>query len=231
MNASAVFNWVEDHPYAAAALGIIGLFIILWLLGFFSSSKASEGGGGNMAAAYYAAEAAQAAAGRDIQVTTLQTAAATAIAGRQAQMTEAVAGIQANAATTINQQNTGAATTINSQNTGAAIAIDAQGGYTQRVLSNDQLLSTYNTNYWAGQTAASNNATAVTIAKNNNDTSIYNNFLNNIVPVEIAAGNVYGQYALEPTGLRIGGPMAGYDPNAFRRGGYSEDFVSRFFNL
>ena len=214
MSVSELFGWVEDHPILAAVLGITGLLIILWLLGVFSSSRASTNDGGNMASAYYAAEAAQAAAGAQIQKTQIEATAATSIAARQAMMNEALGQIQATAATTINGQNTGAAMTIN-----------AQDNYTARALSSDQLQVTANTNAWAAWTAGVNNDTARLINYDNNRTSIFNTFLNNVVPAEIAAG----QYTLghDVAGQSYGASTAPSTPQWMREHGYSESQIAR----
>lgn len=225
MSVSELFGWVEDHPILTAVLGITGLLIILWLLGVFSSSKASEGGQSNMAAAYYAAEAAQAAAGAQIQTTQIQATAATSIAARNAQMQEALGAISAGAATTINAQNTGAAMTINQQNTGAAIAIDAAGNYTQQILSNDQLQATRDTNYWAAQTSFANNATARDIAIHADRTSVYNSFLNNILPLEIAQGHFDTVYQLQDQQVFTAGTVP--DFNWMRSQGFSEAQIAQ----
>lgn len=118
-------DWIEDHPWLAAAIGLGGVLILLWLLGFFSSSSnSSSSSGTNLAAAYYAAEAAQTTASTQLQMATVAYGAQTAQAQIQANGAEAIAATNANAATTINGQNAGATT----------------------VLGNDQLLAAINSN-------------------------------------------------------------------------------------
>jgi len=90
-----IVQWVEDNPLPAGGIIVVGGLAILWFFGFFSSSGSSaQGQADPNASAYYAAEATQAQFGAQMQIATINSAAATA----QSQ-------IAATAATTINAQN------------------------------------------------------------------------------------------------------------------------------
>ena len=166
MNFKEVTGWVEQHPTESIVIGAGGLIAILWLLGFFSSSSstASSSGASNLASAYYAAEAQQAVVGGQIQMATIQSAAATA-----------QNAADTNAAVAIQKSQSKAATTINGQNASAATTIGDQG-----------LLATYSNNSTALATTQSNNATQATIAESNNTSSIFQTILGSLLPAELA---------------------------------------------
>ena len=115
MNLGEVSTWVEAHPGESIVIGGAAAIALLWVFGVFggSSAAASNSGASNLASAYYAAEAQQAVVGGQIQMATIQSAAATAINGQNANAAVAIQKSQSHAATTINQQNASAATTIN----------------------------------------------------------------------------------------------------------------------
>ena len=120
----------------------------MWLLGFFgSSASSSDSGASSLASAYYAAEAQQAVVGGQIQMATIQRAAATA-----------QNAAQVNGAVAINEAQTGAAVTINGQNATSATVINGQDTKAATAASNNQLLATYSNNATAYNTASLNSA-------------------------------------------------------------------------
>jgi len=116
-----ILKWVEAHPAESAIIGVGGVVVVMWMLGFFSSAPASsaDSGSANMAAAYYAAEAQQAVVGGQIQVATIAAAASTA---------QAVAGDTA--AVQINGQNTNASIKMTKSNNATAATIADQANQT-----------------------------------------------------------------------------------------------------
>lgn len=120
-----VLKWVEAHPAESAIIGIGGVVVILWALGFFSSKPAAsaDAGTANMAAAYYAAEAQQAVVGGQIQVANIAATASTAqaLAGDSAAVS--INKAQTKAAVAINGQNSNASVTMNASNNQAATTI------------------------------------------------------------------------------------------------------------
>jgi hypothetical protein len=179
MKLAEVTGWVEQHPTESIVIGAGGLIAVLWLLGFFSSSSSADSGSSNLASAYYAAEAQQAVVGGQIQMTTLQTAAATAQNAADVNGSVAIAKSQSKAATTINGQNATAATTINANNNAATTS---QLG-TQ---NNDQLLATYSNNSTALGIATSNNTTQATIAQAGYNAGVITSMINSIIAPETA---------------------------------------------
>ena len=159
-----VLGCVEAHPWLAALLGLGGLLILLWLLGFFSGSSSSSSSGNSLAAAYYNAEAAQTTAGTQLQMATEMYTNQTAQAQIQANGAEAIASTQAGMYTTLGQQNAGVAT----------------------ALGNDQLLASNNSNDDA--LAASNTAAlyGYQTAQAGYNASIANNYISNVLPGELA---------------------------------------------
>lgn len=120
-----MLEWIEKNPWLAGAIGLGGVLILLWLLGFFSSSSSgSTGSGSNLAAAYYAAEAAQTTAGTQLNMTQANDNASVSIANSQASAAVAIQQSQAGMYTTLGQQNAGVST----------------------ALGNDQLLASENSN-------------------------------------------------------------------------------------
>jgi hypothetical protein len=160
MNFNEVVGWAEHHPTESIIIGAGGVLAILWMLGYIGGGSGTQGAAdqtgstANLAAAYYAAEAQQAVVGGQIQVATIQAAAATAMNSSNN-----------NAAVAINAAQTGAATTINQQNVGGALGLGEQN-----------LQATYNNNATAGAIAQSNNYTAMQVA--NTQAGAYNAFLN-----------------------------------------------------
>jgi hypothetical protein len=145
MDFGQIVKWAEAHPTETIIIGAGGLIALLWALGYIGGGQAAPSGDtgtANMAAAYYAAEQAQAVVGGQIQVATIQAAAATAM--NASNNTAAVA---------IDQTNASAAQTINQQNVGGAIE-----------LGNQNLNATYSNNNAAVQVAASNANAATQIA-------------------------------------------------------------------
>jgi hypothetical protein len=208
MKFAEVTGWVEEHPTESIVIGAGGVIVVLWLLGFFSSSSsASDSGSSNLASAYYAAEAQQAVVGGQIQMATIQSAAATAQNAAQVNGAVAINKAQTKAATTINGQNATAATTINASNNAAALGIDAQDDALGTVASNNQLLATYSNNATTQITNAANNNAAVAINTANNNTSSYLGFLNAVIPGEFARMG-QGSFAVAGPGgqeVQVGG--------------------------
>ena len=185
MNFAGITSWVEEHPTESIVIGAGGVLVVLWLLGAFSSSGSSDAGASNLASAYYAAEAQQAVVGGQIQMATIQSAAATAQNAAQVNGAVAINKAQTKAAVTINGQNASAATTINQSNNDANI-----------VGSNNQLLATYSNNSTAYETAKVNTAAQVTMNQSNNNSNQMIDFINSILPAEMVramggAVNVY----------------------------------------
>lgn len=143
MNFSELMAWIEKNPGMALVIGGGGLLAVMYLMGAFSPTPAAtdQSGASNLAAAYYNAEAQQATIGGQIQMTTLNDAAATAINNSNN-----------NAAVAINTAQVGAAQTINQQNVNGAINVAGQA-----------LQATYSNNAAAVQVAQSNNNLAATI--------------------------------------------------------------------
>lgn len=158
-------SWIEEHPWLAGAIGLGGLLILLWLLGFFSSSTSQTSSNNGLAAAYYNAEAAQTTAGTQLQMATEAYAAQTAQDQIQANGAEAIASTTAGMYTTIGQQN--ASTTT--------------------ALGNDQLLASENSNNDA--LAASNTAAmyGYQTAQAGYQAANFQTVLNTIAPQELAA--------------------------------------------
>lgn len=205
MKLAQVTGWVEQHPTESIVIGAGGVIAILWLLGYFGSSAgASSSGASNLASAYYAAEAQQAVVGGEIQMTTLQTAAATAQNAAQVNGAVAIAKAQAKAATTINGQNASSATTI---------ATDA---------SDNALLATRSNNATALATTLSNNATKVTIDANDNQTSLLQTVLGSIIPAEMPylGGGAVFQSSFGNIG--VGAGSLGVSPNDLIARGYTQ---------
>lgn len=166
-------SWIEAHPWLAAALGLGGVLILLWLLGFFGSSSTSSSNtsSNNLASAYYAAEAAQTTAGTQLNIATVEANSQDALATTQANAATAIAATQAGMYTTLGQQN--ASTTT--------------------ALGNDQLLASNNSNDDA--LAAANTAAAygyqTAVAANN--ASVLSSYLNNVVPTAMTYGGGFNQ--------------------------------------
>ena len=222
MKFAEITGWVEDHPTESIVIGAGGVLVVLWLLGAFSSSSgSSNAGASNLASAYYAAEAQQAVVGGQIQMATVQAAAATAQNAAQVNGAVAINKAQAKAAITINGQNASAATTINGQD-------DALGA-TQ---SSNQLLATYSNNSTALQTANSNNYYAYQTSKSANDTSVLNNFIGNILPAELYYGHGTAGGTL-PGGLGSFGLSTGVGavstPSGAAAAGYSPASIASMF--
>ena len=236
-----VLKWIEDHPILAAVLGIGGLLLILWLLGFFSKPST---GSANLAGAYYAAEAAQTTAATQLQMATVQATNDTAKAGLQAQAAQAIAATNANAAMNIAATQGTTATTLGyyqadtAKTLGyyAADTAKTQAYYTadvQKTLGNYQYLSdaalynyelnaTYSNNATALATAQNNNATAAQIAQINANASTLNTAMTTIIPQEVAArgsaqvGTPFGQFSVIPSGAPSINQLTseGYSPAA-----------------
>jgi hypothetical protein len=186
MNFKEVTAWVEAHPTESIVIGAGGVLVVLWLLGAFSGSPAaSNSGASNLASAYYAAEAQQAVVGGQIQMATIQSAAATAQNAAQVNGAVAVAKSQSKAAVTINGQNASAATTINGQDDTAAT-----------VNSNNQLLATYSNNATTVATTNSNNYFANKTAEAGFNAGELNNMISSVLAPEIAK---YGSGATQFT--------------------------------
>lgn len=190
MKFAEVTTWVEAHPTESIVIGAGGVLVVLWLLGAFSSSgSSSNAGASNLASAYYAAEAQQSVVAGQIQMATVQSAAATA-----------QNAAQVNGAVAINKAQTKAATTINGQNASAATTINASADALGATQSNNQLLATYSNNQTAAQITQSNNATQAIINDTNNKTSILQTIWGKLIPQEIAltggsgiVSNIWGQ--------------------------------------
>jgi hypothetical protein len=222
MKFAQVTGWVEQHPTESIVIGAGGLIAVLWLLGFFSgSSSASSSGSSNLASAYYAAEAQQAVVGGQIQVATIQSAAATAQNAAQVNGAVAVAKSQSKAATTINGQNATAATTINGQDDATAAAA-----------SSNQLLATYSNNATAAEVTASNNSTAATINTNNINGSIMTSYINSIAAPELAKGILpdatIGGVGGQGLSLGTSGPVGG-TPSWYSAVGYTASQIAAMF--
>jgi hypothetical protein len=178
-------HWVEEHPALAAVIGVGGVFILLWLLGFFSSTKSSDSGSSNLASAYYAAEAAQAKIGGDIQLASITTAAQTRQNADNANAAVAIANTQAGAAVTINGQNASAATAINAQNTWRDVSSATLGTWLGSIQASDQLLATQSNDAASVATTTSNNATAYNEQVSHDQTWGFANYVNNILAHEV----------------------------------------------
>lgn len=183
-----MLKWVEEHPALAAVIGVGGVFILLWLFGFFSSSSQASGNSGqsNLAAAYYAAEAAQTTAGTQLNIATENDQAQVQLAQLQANAATGIAQTQADMYTTINGQNVGSANTIN-QNYTNLTALQAQ----------DALLTTVNNNQTAVSENQTNQAYALQTQTVNNQANEYLDAVNNIAVPEIA---MYGSAQFNTVG-------------------------------
>lgn len=167
MDFGDMVKWAEGHPVPTVIIGAGGLIAILWMLGYIGGGSAQQGadqGTQNMAAAYYAAEAQQAVVGGQIQMATIQAAAATAINNAND-----------NAAVELGHTQATAAMTINAQNVGGALGLGAQN-----------LQATYSNNQTARQIAVNNAHAAENIAATNA------NAFTQVAPV-IATQQAYAQ--------------------------------------
>jgi len=188
-------HWVSAHPTESVVIGLGGLLAVLWLLGVFKgggSADAAATGASNLAGAFYAAEAQQAVVGGQIQMTTLQTAAATAQAANAANAAVAINEANAHAATIINGQNTGAASIMNQSSNDAAVA-----------MSGNQLLATYSNNDAAVRTTALNTSAAVAVNASNNNANVLATAMQTVVPQELAAGGTGAAIVTLPGGQQI----------------------------
>lgn len=130
---NALLAWVEGHPAEAAIIGGGGVLVMLYFFGFFGSSASNAGGASNLAAAYYAAESNQAAIGGQIQLATVNDAAATAQVQDQVQGAVAINAAQQSTygqisdnQTAANASNNAANIAMNASNNAAAVTIGAQ---------------------------------------------------------------------------------------------------------
>lgn len=167
-------GWIEEHPWLAGAIGLVGLLIILYLLGFFSSSSSSSTSnqGNSLAAAYYNAEAAQTTAGTQLQEASDYYTAQTAQDQIQANGAEAIASTQANMYTTLGQQTAGEGTAI----------------------GNDQLLATENSNDDALQASNLAGSYALQTSLAGYQAGEVNNYVNSVISPELlsASGQATG---------------------------------------
>lgn len=202
-----IVNWVEKNPWLAGLIGLGGVLIILWLLGYFSSSSSSSSSAGNsLAAAYYNAEAAQTTAGTQLQMATEYYNAQTAQDAIQAGGAEAIASTQANMYTTIGQQNAGTTT----------------------ALGNDQLLAAENSSNDALQASQTAAMYGYQTAQAANQASLISNFFNNVVPAEAAYGGGLAETNIIPgMGLVGVAPSSGaVNPVILAGEGYSPSGVA-----
>lgn len=135
-----ILSWMEAHPVEAGVIGVAGVVVLLYAFGFFGSSSASAGanqGASNLASAYYAAEAQQAVVGGQIQLATVNDAAATAQVQDQQQALVAINAANNTASTAIAGYQLGAVQSTNAAN----VAENASNNYTANELS----LNTQNT--------------------------------------------------------------------------------------
>lgn len=207
-----VLEWVEKNPWLAAIIGIGGVLIIMWLLGFFSSSSSSTSSsnqGTNLAAAYYNAEAAQTTAGTQLQMATEYYTNQTAQAQIQANGAEAIASTQAGMYTTLGQQN--ASTTT--------------------ALGNDQLLASENSNDDALN--ASNTAAmyGYQTANAGYNASIWNTAMGTVIPQELALSGGYGNFALPGYGAATVNTGVGITPNILESQGFTPTGAAQLYGL
>lgn len=192
-------HWVEEHPVIAAVIGVGGVFVLLWLLGFFSSSSSSSSSSGtNLASAYYNAEAAQTTASTQLQMATEMYGAQTAQDQIQANGAEAIAATQANMYTTLGQQSAGTTT----------------------ALGEDQLLATQNSNDDA--LAASNTAAMYNyqIQAAGYQAGVMTTAMNTILPQQIATtGEGFVSTPYGNIGIAAG--QAAATPNQLKSWGYA----------
>jgi hypothetical protein len=202
MEGGKIFSWVEAHPAESAIIGVGGVLVIMWMLGFFSSSSsAASSGASNMAAAYYAAEAQQAVVGGQIQVANIQATAGTAQALAGDTAATDISAINANAATTINGQNANVTTTLGDQ----------------------QLNATYSNNATLLATTQANDAAATQISSAHDYSSLVSSYMNSVLPTELATYGGGQGWATSIPGfgtIQSGGELspaqaaaAGYGPN------------------
>jgi hypothetical protein len=229
----------KRHPWAAGALVFVaGLAILFWWRSGSSGSSGSSAAANN-AGAFYAAEAAQTQAGTALQMTTLQTAAATAGARIQADAALGIAQTQAARDVQLgNQQATTDQLAIStSGSTQGLLATLAQAlqwhlgdlalwgqqdtNATTRAVSSDQLISSNTSNFYAAQTAQHASDTALAAQQAAGQTQQNLSWINTIIPLELAhtGGDAFIRTPGFSADVHTGNTP---DPNSLRQLGFTE---------
>jgi len=180
-------EWAGKHPVPTAiGVVVIGL-VLLWLFGFFkggSSSSGSSGGSSDaLGAAYYNAVGAQDASANSLMETQNTNAAAVAIAG-----------IQGKTATDIATQQASVANTSTAANQTVSLA---------------QVAGNVTTAGYQAQVLEHTSDNALDLGKYQADTSVVNNTISTVVPLELAttASNPNGATAAIHFGTASGSPQ------------------------
>jgi hypothetical protein len=226
-----VVNWIEKNPWMAGGIIVGGGLVILWYMGFFTKAQSSsDGGQTNMAAAYYAAEAAQGVAGTQLAMQQSSDTAATAQVGLQAQAAASIAQIGATRDAALAGYGADVAKTQGwydlTQAQYAAQTQQSLAGYTADTAKTlaylDYWTTTHNTDVAAAGAVAHDQYNYETTLANNK-ASIFTNFMNNILPAELAT--THGNTAASLPGIgtfAFGSGSLTPDPNAMRAAGFSE---------